>query len=34
MLKIIKVEVEPLKAETFEPFGVVIRSFDEARPEV
>lgn len=34
MLKIIKVEVEPLKAETFEPFGVVIRSFDETRPEV
>jgi ureidoglycolate lyase len=34
MWKIIKVKVEPLTPEAFEPFGEVIKSFDAARPEV
>ena len=34
MLEILKVAVEPLVQETFAPFGQVISSFDEAKPEV
>ncbi len=34
MLKIFKVPVEPLTPAAFEPFGSVIRTFDETRPEV
>ena len=34
MLKVIKVKVEPLTAETFEPFGQAIETFDEAKPEI
>ena len=33
MLEILKVAVEPLAQETFAPFGQVISSFDEAKPE-
>ena len=33
MLEILKVAVEPLVQETFAPFGQVISSFDEAKPE-
>ena len=34
MLKVIKVKVEPLTAEAFEPFLQAIETFDEAKPEV
>ena len=34
MLEIFKVPVEPLTPEAFAPFGSVIRTFDETRPEV
>ena len=34
MLEIFKVPVEPLTAAAFAPFGSVIRTFDEIRPEV
>lgn len=34
MLKILKVPVEPLTAAAFAPFGQVISTFDEAKPEV
>ena len=34
MLKVVKVKVEPLTPEIFEPFGDVITSFEEAKPEI
>ena len=34
MWKVIKVEVEPLEAEAFAPFGHVIRVFEERKPVV
>ncbi len=34
MLKIVKVKVEPLTAEAFAPFGDVIRTYEEGRPEI
>ena len=34
MLKIVRVKVEPLTAAAFGPFGQVIETFDEAKPEV
>ena len=34
MLKILKVPVEPLTPLDFAPFGQVISTFDEAKPEV
>ena len=34
MLEILKVEVENLEPETFAPFGQVISTFDELKPEV
>ena len=34
MWKVIKVEVEPLEAEAFAPFGHVIRAFEERKPVV
>ena len=34
MLEIFKVPVEPLTPAAFAPFGSVIRTFDETRPEV
>ena len=34
MLDILKVEVEPLAPDTFVPFGQVIATFEEAKPEV
>jgi ureidoglycolate lyase len=34
MLKIIKVKAEPLTPEAFAPFGDVIASFEEGRPEI
>jgi len=34
MWNIIKVKVEPLNCEAFKPFGEVIESFEEARPEI
>ena len=34
MLKILKVPVEPLTPAAFAPFGQVIATFDEAKPEV
>ena len=34
MLEIFKVKVEPLEPEAFAPFGHVISSFDEEKPEV
>lgn len=34
MWQIIKVKVQPLNREAFKPFGEVIESFEEARPEI
>ena len=34
MLKVVKVEVEPLTQEAFSPFGDVIKSYEEAEPEI
>ena len=34
MLEILKVNAEDLKPETFAPFGRVISTFDELKPEV
>lgn len=34
MLKVIKVKVEQLTPETFAPFGDVMTSFEEAKPEI
>jgi len=34
MWKNIKVKLEPLNREAFKPFGEVIKSFEEARPEI
>ena len=34
MLEILKVKVEPLEPAAFAPFGQVISTFDEAKPEV
>ena len=34
MLKIVRVKVEPLTAAAFGPFGQVIETFDEPKPEV
>ena len=34
MFEIFKVKVEPLEPEAFAPFGQVISTFDEAKPEV
>ena len=34
MLEVVKVKTEPLTRETFAPFGDVIESFEDARPEI
>ncbi len=34
MIKVVKVKVEPLSAETFAPFGEVIQTYEEANPEI
>ena len=34
MWKSFKVKVEPLTPETFAPFGEVIETFEEAKPEI
>ena len=34
MPKVVKIKVEPLTPEAFEPFGEVIASYEEARPEI
>ena len=34
MSKVVRMKVEPLTPEAFEPFGEVIKTYEEARPEI
>ena len=34
MWNVVKVKMEPLRPEAFAPFGEVIKSFEEAKPEI